>query len=94
MGDIKDLPVDDGQVDLVISNCIIDLAPDKAKVFAEAFRVLKPGGSLGVSDTLRTGDLPDEVKDAIGPYLSCMPGGVTTGLGTHRVQAPSWRDHY
>ena len=76
LGDIEDLPVDDGQVDLVISNCVIDLAPDKARVFAEAFRVLKPGGRLAVSDTLRTSELPNEVKDAIGPYLSCMPGGV------------------
>ena len=76
LGDIEDLPVDDEQVDLVVSNCVIDLAPDKAKVFAEAFRVLKPGGRLAVSDTLRTTELPDEVKDAIGPYLSCMPGAV------------------
>jgi SAM-dependent methyltransferase len=76
LGDIEDLPVDDGEVDLVVSNCVISLAPDKAKVFTEAFRVLKSGGRLAVSDTLRTREMPEDVKEAIGPYLSCLPGGV------------------
>jgi SAM-dependent methyltransferase len=73
-GEIEDLPVDDGTVDVIISNCVINLSPDKPKVFREAFRVLKPGGSIMVSDIVLEGELPQAVKESIYEYVSCVAG--------------------
>ena len=75
-GLIEDLPVEDRSVDLIISNCVINLSPQKDKVFAEAFRVLKPGGKLLVSDIVLEKDLPPEVADDIGAYVGCIAGAV------------------
>ena len=75
-GLIEDLPVDDGTVDLIISNCVINLSPQKDKVFAEAFRVLKPGGKLLVSDIVLEKELPKEVAEDIGAYVGCIAGAV------------------
>ena len=77
LGDIQDLPVADGSVDIVISNCVINLAPDKGRAFREAFRVLKPGGRVSVSDMLRLRELPDSFKSSIEAYASCLPGAIT-----------------
>ncbi len=73
-GDIEHLPVEDGIVDVIISNCVINLAPDKGRVFREAFRVLKPGGRLMVSDIVLTKPLPDFVKNSIAAYIGCVAG--------------------
>ena len=73
-GEIEALPVDDDSVDVIISNCVINLSPDKPKVFQEAFRVLRPGGRLMVSDIVLTGELPEEVKEDIYEYVSCIAG--------------------
>ena len=75
-GLIEDLPVDDASVDVIISNCVINLAPDKARVFAEAFRVLRPGGRLVVSDMVTSSTLPDEVRDDLGSWASCVGGAI------------------
>ena len=77
LGDIEDLPVADGSVDIVISNCVINLAPDKGRVFREAFRVLKPGGRVSVSDMLRLRELPDSFDSSLEAYASCLPGAIT-----------------
>jgi SAM-dependent methyltransferase len=61
-------------VDVIISNCVINLSPNKARVFAEAFRVLKPGGRLMVSDIVLLKELPDEVKKSIEAYVGCVAG--------------------
>jgi len=73
-GDIEHLPVGDGCVDVIISNCVINLAPDKGRVFREAFRVLKPGGRLMVSDIVLTKPLPDFVKNSVAAYIGCVAG--------------------
>ncbi|MGY5872342.1 MAG: arsenite methyltransferase [Candidatus Thorarchaeota archaeon] len=75
-GDIEDMPVDDNSVDVVISNCVINLAPDKGKVFREAFRVLKPGGRVMVSDIVLSKPLPMEVSDEVVTYTGCIGGAI------------------
>jgi arsenite methyltransferase len=74
LGDIEHLPVEDGRVDVIISNCVINLAPDKGRVFREAFRVLKPGGRLMVSDIVLTRPLPDFVRNSVAAYIGCVAG--------------------
>jgi SAM-dependent methyltransferase len=75
-GDIENLPVEDNSVDVIISNCVINLAPDKSKVFKEAFRVLRPGGRLAVSDIVLDDELPEEVRENIGNYTGCLGGAI------------------
>lgn len=73
-GLIEALPVDDGSVDLVISNCVINLSPDKPAVFREVFRVLRPGGRLAVSDIVLTKPLPAAVAGNLAAYVGCLAG--------------------
>jgi len=74
LGEIEHLPVADKSVDVIISNCVINLSPEKHKVFDDAFRVLKPGGRLAVSDVVATSELPQEVKNDLALYAGCMAG--------------------
>jgi|WetSurMetagenome_2_1015567.scaffolds.fasta_scaffold10336_2 arsenite methyltransferase len=74
LGEIEALPVADNSVDLIISNCVINLSPDKARVFREAYRVLKPGGLLMVSDIVLTRELPEAVRSSVEAYASCIAG--------------------
>lgn len=74
LGEIEELPVEDGTADWAISNCVINLVPDKAKAFAEAYRVLKPGGRLAVSDIVLTAPLPEEVRGSVEAYTGCIAG--------------------
>ena len=73
-GEIENLPVESGSVDTIISNCVINLSPDKPKVFAEAFRVLKPGGRIAVSDIVLLEPLPDYIRDSVAAYTACVAG--------------------
>ncbi len=73
-GVIEQMPVEDGTVDVIISNCVINLSPDKPRVFREAFRVLRPGGRIMVSDIVLNGELPKAVKEDIYEYVSCVAG--------------------
>src|SRR5262245_25956243 len=75
-GFLEDLPVDSSSVDVIISNCVINLSPDKAKVFGEAFRVLKPGGKLAVSDIVSDGPLPEAIKKSLSAWAGCIAGAV------------------
>jgi arsenite methyltransferase len=79
LGEIEALPVADNSVDVVISNCVINLSPEKPRVFREAFRVLKRGGRLAVADMVATASLPDEVKSDWSAYTGCMAGASQIG---------------
>ncbi|MBM3314515.1 arsenite methyltransferase [candidate division WOR-3 bacterium] len=74
LGEIEHLPVADSTVDIVISNCVINLSPDKPQVFREAFRVLKPGGRLMVSDIVLDAPLPRRLRDSVAAYVGCISG--------------------
>lgn len=76
LGEIEKLPVDDNSIDVIISNCVINLSPDKKEVFKEAYRVLKPGGRLMVSDLVLTKDLPENIKNSIEAYVGCLSGAA------------------
>jgi arsenite methyltransferase len=76
LGEIEKIPVADRSVDCVISNCVINLASDKGKVFKETFRVLKPGGRLMVSDIVVTQELPDFIKNSLAAYAGCIAGAL------------------
>jgi arsenite methyltransferase len=78
LGEIEALPVADNSVDVIISNCVINLSPEKQRVFNEAFRVLKPGGRLAVADMVATASLPNEIKSDWAAYTGCMAGASQT----------------
>ncbi len=73
-GQIEDLPVEDASVDAIISNCVINLSPEKHRVYAEAYRVLKPGGRIMVSDIVLERALPEKVIESIDAYIGCVSG--------------------
>lgn len=75
-GDIEELPVSDSSVDVVVSNCVLNLVPDKAKVFSEIKRVLRPGGHFSISDVVLKGELPDALKTAAEMYAGCVSGAM------------------
>jgi arsenite methyltransferase len=74
LGEIENLPVADATVDVIISNCVINLSPDKRRVFAEALRALRPGGRLVISDLVLTKTLPEKVRQSIEAYVGCVAG--------------------
>lgn len=74
LGEIEHLPVADGSVDVVTSNCVINLSPDKPKVYEEIYRVLKSGGRIAVSDVVATAPLPDDVREDLALYAGCVAG--------------------
>lgn len=76
LGDIEKLPVDDSSVDLVISNCVINLVPDKRVAFKEIFRVLKPGGRISISDIVTHGAVPQDVRQDMALWAGCIAGAV------------------
>jgi arsenite methyltransferase len=79
LGEIENLPVADNSVDVVISNCVINLSPDKGRVFQEAFRALKPGGRVMVSDIVLLKALPDAIKNSVAAYVGCVGGATLKG---------------
>jgi len=91
-GDIEDLPVEDGSVDVIISNCVINLAPDKDRVFSEAYRVLKPGGRFIVSDIITDGGLPDHVKDDLDSWAGCIAGAIDGGDYIEKLRRAGFTD--
>jgi arsenite methyltransferase len=76
LGDIEKMPVTSDKADVIISNCVLNLVPDKIKAFKEIFRVLKPGGHFSISDVVATGDLPQSIKNGAELYAGCVSGAI------------------
>jgi arsenite methyltransferase len=76
LGDIDNMPVEDNTADVVVSNCVMNLVPDKQKAFAETFRVVRKGGHFSISDIVLQGELPDELKNEAALYAGCISGAV------------------
>ncbi len=92
LGEIENLPVADNSVDVVISNCVINLAPDKKRVFAEAFRVLAPKGRLMVSDIVLLKALPEAVRKSAEAYTSCVAGAEIKDRYLDMMRATGFKD--
>jgi SAM-dependent methyltransferase len=91
-GYLEDLPVNSNTVDVIISNCVINLAPDKSKVFAEAFRVLRAGGKLAVSDIVTDGPLPDAVKKSLSAWAGCVAGAIEASEYVEMMKSVGFTD--
>lgn len=76
LGDIEDVPLDDNSVDVAISNCVMNLVPDKDKAYAEVYRVLRPGGHFSISDIVLQGELPPVLQEAAAMYAGCVSGAM------------------
>ncbi len=76
LGEIEDLPVDDNSIDVILSNCVINLAPDQSAVYKEAYRVLRTGGRLAISDMVSSGEMPPEIRDDPDLHSSCVAGAL------------------
>jgi arsenite methyltransferase len=92
LGDIESLPVYANHVDVVISNCVINLSPDKQKVFKEAFRVLKPGGRLMVSDVVLLKELPEAIRRSVEAYVGCIAGAAMKTDYLAAIQSAGFND--
>lgn len=92
LGEIEKLPVADSTIDKVISNCVINLSPDKGKVFQEAFRVLKPGGNVMISDIVLLKELPDFIKESILAYVGCVSGAINRDKYLEMMEVAGFRD--
>jgi SAM-dependent methyltransferase len=92
LGEIEHLPVADGTVDVIISNCVINLSPDKPQVFHEAFRVLRSGGKLAVSDIVTNGPLPEAVKASLSAWAGCVAGAWDANDYMNAIRAAGFTD--
>jgi arsenite methyltransferase len=99
-GEMEDMPLLDGSVDVIISNCVINLSPDKDAVFHEAYRVLRPGGRLSVSDIVVDGDLPQFIRNKLDAWAGCIAGALDERVYLDKIRAAGFeqvevlsRDH-
>ncbi len=92
LGELEHLPVADHSVDVLISNCVINLTPDKAAVFNEAFRVLKPGGRFAVSDIVLLKALPDAVKQSVAAFVGCLSGAIMKAAYLETIRTAGFKD--
>ncbi len=91
-GTIEDLPIEDGSVDVVISNCVINLSPEKDRVFREAFRILRPGGRLMISDIVLERTLPPEIAEEISAYTGCVAGASVRKEYLEQIEKAGFRE--
>jgi SAM-dependent methyltransferase len=92
LGEIENLPTADNYVDVIISNCVVNLSPEKDRVFREAFRVLKPGGRLMVSDIVLMSELPDSIKKSVAAYISCVAGASMKDEYLDNIKAAGFKE--
>lgn len=92
LGDIERIPASNDEADVVISNCVINLSPDKEQVFKEAFRVLKPGGRLMVSDMVLLKELPQAIRQSVEAYVGCIAGAAMKGEYLATMEAAGFRN--
>ena len=92
LGEIENLPCADNVVDVIISNCVINLSPDKPRVFREAFRVLRPGGRLMVSDIVLLKPLPEVVQKSVAAYVGCLSGALKKSAYLGAIRKAGFRD--
>jgi arsenite methyltransferase len=92
LGELENLPVADGIVDVILSNCVINLSPEKQRVFNEAFRVLKPGGRLAISDVVQTTKMPEHIKKDMAMHTACIAGASLIPELEFMMQKAGFRD--
>ena len=92
LGEIEHLPVADNSADIIMSNCVINLSPDKLRVYRDAFRVLKPGGRLAISDIVATAPLPDEIRENLALLTACIGGAATIEETEHMLSEAGFQD--
>jgi SAM-dependent methyltransferase len=92
LGEIENLPLADNYVDIIISNCVINLSPDKERVFQEAYRVLKPGGRLMVSDIVLLAELPAAVQKSVAAYIGCLAGAALKEGYLNAIKSAGFKD--
>ena len=92
LGEIENLPVADNVADIVISNCVINLSPDKGRVFEEAFRILKPGGRVMVSDIVLLKELPAALKESVAAYTGCVAGALMKNDYLGKIEAAGFQE--
>jgi arsenite methyltransferase len=91
-GDIEDLPFGESEFDIIISNCVINLAPNKDKVFSEAYSVLKPGGRIAVSDIVTLGEMPEEMRKNMDSWAGCVSGAIEADLYLDKMRNAGFSD--
>lgn len=91
-GDIEDLPLESAHADVVLSNCVLNLVPDKARAFAEMHRILRPGGHFTVSDIVSEGTLPDPIQRSAELYAGCVAGALEETDYLHKIASAGFAD--
>jgi ubiquinone/menaquinone biosynthesis C-methylase UbiE len=91
-GQIEEIPLPDRSVDVIISNCVINLSADKDRVLAEAFRVLKPGGRLAVSDVVVRGEMPPEIRRSVELWVGCLSGALDESVYVEKLARAGFVD--
>ncbi len=92
LGEIENLPVEDNSIDVIISNCVINLSPDKLATYKDAFRVLKPGGRILISDLVTEGELPEDVRRSFDAWAECIAGAMEKQEYLNTIKKAGFRD--
>lgn len=92
LGEIENLPIDDESIDVIISNCVINLSPDKLTTFKEAYRVLKPNGRMLISDLVTEGELPLEIKKSFDAWAGCVAGAMERNEYLNTIKKAGFKD--